>query len=333
MKFKSLILFVLFIGSTTVYAQNPFQRHRVVISSDIGGSDPDDYQSMIHYLLYSDLFDTEGIISSPPHEGRVKHILEVIDCYEKDYPKLSSYSAAYPAPEYLRSISVQGAKKPQKNNVPDKNISEGAQHLIDCAMKNDSRPLYVLVWGSITDIAQALAARPEIKNKIRVYFIGSWNTRQDSLARNYVYNQHPDLWWIENNTTFRGMYMGGFQQDQYSNLYFVENHVKEHGALGELFYQKKKDIKMGDTPSMLYLLTGNPADPQDESWGGSFIQTGHGKHYWTDNPDKKLIENGKAGAKTVNKWRKQYLNDWKKRMDRAAFFCKQNCPEYPELED
>ena len=100
----------------------------------------------------------------------------------------------------------------------------------------------MLVWGSITDIAQALVARPEIKNKIRVYFIGSWNTRQDSLARNYVYNQHPDLWLIENNTTFRGMLMGGFQQDQYSNLSFVGNHVKGHGALGEFFYKKKKGL-------------------------------------------------------------------------------------------
>jgi len=50
-------------------------RYRVLISSDIGGSDEDDIQSMIHYLLYCDLFDTEGIISSPPGKGRKADIL------------------------------------------------------------------------------------------------------------------------------------------------------------------------------------------------------------------------------------------------------------------
>ena len=52
-------------------------RYRVVISTDIGGSDEDDIQSMIHYLLYSDLFDTEGIICSPPGKGRRKDALKV----------------------------------------------------------------------------------------------------------------------------------------------------------------------------------------------------------------------------------------------------------------
>ena len=40
------------------------ERYRVIVTTDIGGSDPDDFQSMVHYLLYSDLFDTEGLVSS-----------------------------------------------------------------------------------------------------------------------------------------------------------------------------------------------------------------------------------------------------------------------------
>ena len=54
-------------------------RYRVVVSTDIGGSDEDDMQSMAHYLLYSDMFDTEGLISSPPHKGRARDILKTID--------------------------------------------------------------------------------------------------------------------------------------------------------------------------------------------------------------------------------------------------------------
>ena len=41
------------------------ERYRVIVTTDIGGSDPDDFQSMVHYLLCSELFDTEGLISSP----------------------------------------------------------------------------------------------------------------------------------------------------------------------------------------------------------------------------------------------------------------------------
>ncbi|MHC4736249.1 MAG: nucleoside hydrolase-like domain-containing protein, partial [Planctomycetota bacterium] len=142
-------------------------RYRMIISTDIGGGDEDDIQSMVHYLLYSDVFDTEGIISSPPQKGRKKDILDVIDKYEKDYPNLKTHSDKYPAPDYLRSTAKQGAINP----APEKGHSsptEGSKWIIHCAKKKDSRPLYVLVWGSITDIAQALHDNPEIKQKIRV---------------------------------------------------------------------------------------------------------------------------------------------------------------------
>jgi len=145
-------------------------RYRVIISTDIGGGDEDDIQSMVHYLVYSDLFDTEGIISSPPHKGRKKDILKVIDQYEKDYPNLKTHSDKYPPPDYLRSISKQGAINP----APEKGYrspTEGSKWIIRCAKKKDSRPLYVLVWRTITDVAQALHDDPSIKEKIRVYII------------------------------------------------------------------------------------------------------------------------------------------------------------------
>ena len=46
-------------------AENTPQKHRVLISTDIGGTDPDDNQSMAHLLMYSDCFDLEGLVSSP----------------------------------------------------------------------------------------------------------------------------------------------------------------------------------------------------------------------------------------------------------------------------
>ncbi len=290
------------------------QRLRVLVSTDIGGSDPDDFQSMVHLLLYADVLDIEGLVSSPPHRGRAKHILEVLDAYESDYANLERHSKRFPTPDALRAITKQGTVGP----APPKGWStptEGSRWIIKQAKAKDSRPLWVLVWGSITDVAQAVHDEPSIKKKIRVYSIGSWNTRMDPSPREYLFNHHKDLWWIESDTTFRGMYMGGNQKDDLGNFRFVERHVKGHGALGDFYYSKKRDIKMGDTPSLLYLLRGDVNDPTSQHWGGAFVRTDHGKHYWTDDPNPALSVDDRAGAKTVNRWRQDYLKDWQRRMD------------------
>lgn len=43
----------------------PEVKPRILISTDIGGTDPDDNQSMAHFLMYSDEFDTEGLCRRP----------------------------------------------------------------------------------------------------------------------------------------------------------------------------------------------------------------------------------------------------------------------------
>ena len=292
-------------------------RPRVIVSTDVGGSDPDDFQSMVHLLVYADVLDIEGLISSPPHAGRLEHVLETIDAYEKDYPRLIRHSNRYPTPASLRAVSKQGAIDP----APKAGFSEptdGSRWIVRQAKRGDRRPLWVLVWGSITDVAQAVHDDPSIKPQIRVYSIGSWNTRQDPAARDYLYEHHRDLWWIESDTTFRGMYTGGRQDGEWSNQEFVARNVQGHGALGSLYVEKKADIKMGDTPSLLYLLRGNMDDPTAAHWGGAFVATGHGPHYWYDDPAPSVLDHGKPGAKTVSRWRVEFLEDWKLRMDRAA---------------
>jgi hypothetical protein len=292
-------------------------RYRVIISTDIGGGDEDDIQSMIHYLAYSDLFETEGLISSPPKQGRVKDIFEVIDVYAKDYPKLITYSKRYPSPGYLRSIIKQGAIDPAPTKGYSK-ATEGSRWIIQCAKEDYKRPLYVLVWGSITDVAQALHDDPSIKNKIRVHFIASWNQRQDRNAFRYIDEHHKDLWLIHNDTTFRGWYMGGNNKGDLGNRAFVTTHIKGHGALGDYFAPLKGgQIKMGDTPTVAWLLYGTPQDPTKESWGGQFVKKPGRPNWWIDNPEPKLIESGKQGARTVNKWRRDYLRHFQKRMDRC----------------
>ena len=323
---RALLVCVLLIVAAAASAEAPPRpehgavngdRHRVIVSTDIGGSDPDDYQSMVHFLIYADLFDVDGLVSSPPKQGRAEHIHETIDAYAKDYPNLAQWSPRYPSPETLRAVVKQGAIDP----APAEGFgppTEGSQWIVARAKADDPRPLYVLVWGSITDIAQAVHDDPSIKDKLRVYAIGSWNTANDRAARDYLYREHADLWWVESDTTFRGMYVGGNQEGEWSNEGFLETHVRGHGALGDFLVAKLGAIKMGDTPSLLYLLAGDADDPTAPHWGGSFIKTDHGPHYWTDSKDPELQEGKYPGAKTVNVWREQFLLDWRDRMDRTT---------------
>ncbi len=294
------------------------ERYRVVISTDLGGSDEDDIQSMIHYLVYSDLFDTEGIVSSPPNAGRKRDILKVVDVYEKDYGNLKKWSRRYPEPDFLRSITKQGAV----DSAPAKGYTkptEGSRWIIQCARKADKRPLYVLVWGSITDVAQALHDEPSIKSSIRVHFIASWNQRHDQNAFAYIDKNHPDTWFIHDDTTFRGWYMGGNQADDFGNRRFVEEHIKPCGHLGRYFATLKGgSIKMGDTPTVSFLLRGTPDDPTKPSWGGRFVKKEGRPNWWVDNPDPDLREGNKNGARTINRWRTDYLTDWKRRMRRCC---------------
>ncbi len=60
------------------------ERPRVLVSTDIGGTDPDDFQSMVHLFVCANVLDLEGLVSSPYGDGRVQDIMDVIDCYEKD---------------------------------------------------------------------------------------------------------------------------------------------------------------------------------------------------------------------------------------------------------
>ena len=247
-------------------------RHRVLVSTDIGGTDPDDDQSMVHLLLYADAIDLEGLVASPYGLGRKQDILEVIDLYERDYPALKTHSERYPTPEALRAITKQGALE-SPGAAGFGTATEGSEWIIQCARRDDPRPLHVLVWGGLEDLAQALHDAPDILPKLRVYFIGGPNKMWCVDAYNYIEQQHPALWIIEANATYRGWFVGGEQTGEWGNKSFVTQHIAAHGALSAYFAtQLKGTIKMGDSPSVGWLLQGTPTDPTQPSWGGKFVR-------------------------------------------------------------
>jgi len=253
------------------------QRPRVIVSSDIGGTDPDDFQSLVHLLVYADLLDVEGLISSPYGHGRREHILQVLDRYAVDYPNLKISSDRYPSPDDLRRVTKQGAI----DSAPSRGFdqpTDGSEWIVRCARRNDPRPLWVLVWGGIDDLAQALHDAPDIVSKLRVYFIGGPNKMWSVDAYNYIERQHPGLWIIESNTTYRGWFTGGTQTGEWSDTGFVARHVANHGALGRYFAALLGGtLKMGDSPSIGYLLHGTPDDPTQPGWGGQFVRVWDGR--------------------------------------------------------
>ncbi|MBI5768811.1 MAG: DUF1593 domain-containing protein [Verrucomicrobia bacterium] len=265
---RRIVLFLAAVSLGFSAAEKP----RVLVSTDIGGTDPDDFQSMVHLLVYADLFDLEGLVSSPFGPGRKEHILQVIALYERDYPNLQTYSPRYPTPAALRAMTKEGAlESPGPAGIGP--ATEGSEWLVRCARRADPRPLHVLVWGGIEDLAQALHDAPDILPKLRVYFIGGPNKMWSVDAYNYLETHHPKLWIIEANSTYRGWFNGGNMSGEWGNTGFVTAHIAGRGALGEFFAtQLRGTIKMGDTPSVVWLIHGQPDDPMQPGWGGQFVR-------------------------------------------------------------
>ncbi len=264
-------------ASTPQTGTSPGVKPRVIVSSDIGGTDPDDIQSMVHFLLYADRFDVEGIISSPWGVGRREHILAVIDRYASDFPALKTHSPSYPAPDALRALSKQGATN-SSTGTGVRGPTEGSEWIVRCARRPDPRPLWVLVWGGIDDLAQALHDAPDILPKLRVYFIGGPNKMFSVDAYDYIETQHPSLWMIEANSSYRGWFVGGDQSNAWNNATFAAAHAKGRGSLGEYFAGLLGGVlKMGDSPSVGYVLGDDPSDPDRGGWGGRFVPVWDGR--------------------------------------------------------
>ena len=256
-----------------LFAQKPVPvKPRVLISTDIGGTDPDDNQSMAHLLMYNDLFHLEGLVSSPSYgDGTKAEILRMIDLYEKDLPNLKKHNSNFSSPDQLKAITkqgVHGAAPYAGYRTP----TEGSEWIIKCAKKQSNQPLWILVWGGLEDLAQALHDAPEIQKNIKVYFIGGPNKKWSANSYAYIAKNFPNLWFIESNSSYYGFFSNSNIPDNLKNTNYYKNYIKEAGYLGKDFKNNhyKGNVKMGDTPSLLYMMDGNPNKPGRDNWGGSY---------------------------------------------------------------
>lgn len=275
-KRKILICLFVFAPLALMAQKGQHVKPRIIISTDIGGTDPDDFQSMIHFLMYSNMFQTEGLISSPSYgHGTKQDILDMIALYEKDLPWLKRHAKGYPSPDILRAVCKQG----RQGAAPFKGYltaTEGSDWIIQCAEKKSSHPLWILCWGGLDDLAQALHDAPQIQGKIRVYWIGGPNKKWSANSYAYIAANFPNLWFIECNSSFNGFFLDKTVPDSLKDRNYYNRYIHGAGYLGKDFKKYYGGtIKMGDTPSLLYMMDGNPDNPSGKSWGGSFVKLHH----------------------------------------------------------
>jgi hypothetical protein len=307
-------------------------KQRLVITTDIGGGDPDDMESMVHAFLLSNEFDLEGIIYGHAWtEANLvlgkQRIESVIDAYEKALPNLKIHADGYPDPVYLRSVVKQGQSKPCMAGTGDGKDSDGSNLIIDVVdKKDDPRPVWLNAWGGANTIAQAYwkvknTRTPEevdkFVHKVRVYDVlgqcdgGSW------IAKTF-----PDSFYIRN---VDGVY--GWAPSQ---SWTAEN-IQSHGPLGQIYPTSKWAIE-GDSPSFFHVSSRGLNEPDELAqggWGGRFgpgKKTGVKLFSWAEKTasvsanDKQLspyalYTDTAEGIAAINKWKNDIYNDFAVRMD------------------
>lgn len=102
---------------------------------------------------------------------------------------------------------LKGAATP----LPDENtpvLSAGTELIIREALSDDSRPLYVICGGPLTDVASAYLSKPEIADKLTVIWSGGgpypenaneFNLRSDVNSVNVIFSSPIMVWQIPSN--------------------------------------------------------------------------------------------------------------------------------------
>lgn len=314
---------------------NADSRPRLMVLTDIGG-DPDDQQSLIRLMVYSNEFRIEGLIASASGTpGELKEaitrpdlIRQIIQAYGEVRNNLQQHAQNWPATEALLNVVRSGNPKRGRDAIGPDHDTEGSRLLIErIDAGSETDPLSVTIWGGQTDLGQALwrvkhdrgpAGLQDFVRRFRVYDIAD----QDGLA-DWLRDEFPGMTYILSKAaagtdkrfaTFRGMYLTGDQS--LTSRQWIDAHVRSTGPLGSLYPTKTwtspnphSCMKEGDTPSWFFFLPagGNdPNDPTQPGWGGRFHKTDSG---WYQ--DDRF---GKEARLSVSRWRPNFQKDFALRM-------------------
>jgi hypothetical protein len=337
-----------FAGERVVF-EKP-DKPRVIVLTDIT-NEPDDEQSMVRFLVYSNEYDVEGLIATTSvwlrDKVRPDKIRERIQAFGQVRNNLLKHASGYPTAEHLLNVTKSGLPEFGMEGVgPDKS-SEGSRHIIEVVDRPDDRPVWISVWGGPNCLAQALwdvkNARSEEQlnafvSKLRVYTISD----QDDSGR-WMRLTFPKLFYIVTPSSvghmeyYKATWTGISGDRHYKNApmhkfelvdnpWLERNIIEDHGPLGAL-YPKLKYIMEGDTPSFFNLISnglGSSISPSYGGWGGRYVlcQTyAETRPIWTNARgcrDTVVAENGvkyTSAQASIWRWREAYQHDFAARMD------------------
>ena len=300
-------------------------------------SDPDDVQSMVRFLLYTNELDVEGLVASAATFANVankQNIQDMLDVYDQVDDNLRRHDARYPTADELRSVTWQGRSgawgtpdfgvtaKPLDELLGEGKDSEASDAIIDVVDRPDPRPVWVCVWGGSREVAQAIwkvqatrssAELERFLSKLRIYLIA----RQDGTAQ-WLLDSFPSLFVILSQKNYQGMFwnMHG-SEPALADLAWVNANIRQrHGPLGAAYPRSGFDpstpgVVEGDTPSYLHLVSAvrglsDPERPDEGSFGGRFVRPDSSRNHWVDDP---------AGPQTVYRWRREVQKDFADRAD------------------
>ena len=163
---------------------------RVIIDTD-AACEADDPFAIVQALLSPKLI-VKGICAThfvdKDSVGRsYKEIETILDAMDMDVPVF------------------MGQKGPLSK---DNDLSDASKFIINEALKDDEKPLFVLAQGAITNVAKAIMEEPKIKDRFTLIWIGThgayygaapfreFNSGNDVKAANLVLKEINDLWLV-----------------------------------------------------------------------------------------------------------------------------------------
>ena len=292
--------------TTTNATKNAPLKPRLVVCTDIAPADvePDDMESMVHLMVYADMFEIEALITSvgwncdPYPVEWSQYLYRVIDAYEKDLPNLMKRSKQkrflsqeketgcqkigyWPCADYLRSRAVMGSMYGGIRSIGERNDSPGSELLIRLADEDDPRPIYVAAWGGANTLAQAIwrvkqtRSAEDVRKFVRKFRLFTITDQDMDYAHRMDRARSSHMWLRkEFKDDLQLIWDEGAWQEQCElgkrNWTQHQQHIQTKGALGKEYPNYKWGVE-GDTPSFLYVLPNglnNPEDPTQAGWAG-----------------------------------------------------------------
>lgn len=272
----------LFISFSSPTLSQQSEHHRAIILTDIE-ADPDDTQSLVRLLLYSNQIDLQGIVATTScwmkSEVHPESIRRVIKAYGKIQPNLNLHEPGFPSEESLLNLVTSGLPVYGMEGVGEGKDSEGSDLIIRLLEEDDERPLWISVWGGVNTLAQSLfriratyseEEAAQLIAKLRVYTISD----QDDSGI-WIRNTFPELFYIVSpgdqygKATWNGIntVVEGNDNTEISTQWIADNIQQGHGPLGAEYPDVSWGME-GDTPAFLSLIENGLNHPERPDWGG-----------------------------------------------------------------